>query len=79
MLDVGGREVLATELLVGAAEEGSDVVTPALDSTAELTCAEVVGVADVIGATEEATVDVAAREVVEEREGAAIVSGARKK
>lgn len=79
MLDVGGREVLATELLVGAAEEASDVVTPALDSTAELTCAEVVGVADVVGATEEATVDVAAREVVEEREGAAIVSGARKK
>lgn len=79
MLDVGGREVLATELLVGAAEEASDVVTPALDSTAELTCAEVVGVADVVGATEEATVDVAAREVAEEREGAAIVSGARKK
>lgn len=71
--------MLATELLVGAAEEASDVVTPALDSTAELTCAEVVGVADVVGATEEATVDVAAREVVEEREGAAIVSGARKK
>lgn len=76
---MGGREVLATELLVGAAEEASDVVTPALDSTAELTCAEVVGVADVVGATEEATVDVAAREVVEEREGAAIVSGAQKK
>lgn len=79
MLDVGGREVVATELLVGAAEEASDVVAPALDSTTELTCAEVVGVADVVGATEEATVDVAAREVVEEREGAAIVSGAREK
>lgn len=79
MLDVGGREVVATELLVGAADEASDVVTPALDSTTELTCAEVVGVADVVGATEEATVDVAAREVVEEREGAAIVSGAQEK
>lgn len=45
--------MLATELLVGAAEEASDVVTPALDSTTELTCAEVVGVADVVGATEE--------------------------
>ena len=41
------------------------------------TCGEVVGVADVVGALEEAIAEVVAREFEEEGERSAIVSGAR--
>lgn len=43
------------------------------------TCGEVVGVADVVGALEEAIAEVVAREFEEEGERSAIVSGAREK